>query len=117
MHRQLRMTAYLLLALGSLLGAVFLLSGFVSQLPADPTGSMIDALVASLLGNSLTRLILMDVGLAGLAFLIWLVHEANSLSMRRPWIYVALLLATPLAFVVPLFLFMREWKLKKLGWD
>lgn len=117
MHRQIRMAAYLLLALGSMLGGLILLSGVVDDLRAEPTASLVDALAGSLKGSALTRLVLLDLVLAGIAFLIWIVHEANSLSMHWRWIYVALLIATPLAFVIPLFLFMREWKLKKLGWD
>lgn len=111
------MAAYLILALVSLIAGFTLFFGLLDQLRADPPASLIDTLIESSMGNPLARAILMDAVVVGVAFLIWLLHEARSLAMRRPWIYVVLVLTTPIAFVVPLFLFMREWKLKKLGWD
>ncbi len=111
------MAAYLILALSGLLVGLFFLHGLLDQLRADPQASVIDVVVGSSTGNALAPGIVTDTVLAGFAFLIWLVHEAASLSMRRPWVYVALFFATPLGFLAPLFLFMRERKLAKLGWD
>ena len=111
------MTAYLILALSGLaVGLLFLLE-LVDQLRADPQASVIDVVLGAAIGNPLAPEIVTDTALAGLAFLIWLVHEAASLAMRRPWIYVVVFFTTPLAFAAPFFLLMREWKLAKLGWD
>ena len=110
------MTLYLVLAFAGLVGGFLSLFQLADQLNADPQASLIDV-VSSSTGSPLARGIAISAVLAGIAFLTWLVHEANSLSMRRSWIYIVLFFTTPFGFVAPLFLFMRELELARLGWD
>lgn len=52
-----------------------------------------------------------DVGIACIAFLVWLPGEARRIGMRHWWIFVALAFGIAFAFAFPLFLFLRERRL------
>jgi len=51
------------------------------------------------------------VAFAGVAFMIW---EGRRLKMKRIWFYIVVAMFTAMAFTFPLFLAMRELKLKQL---
>lgn len=56
-----------------------------------------------------------DLTVAFVAFLVWLFAEARRLGMRHAWVYFALSCVTAFAVGFPLFLFMRERKMRELG--
>ncbi len=111
------MTIYLLLALFGFIGGCYYLYEFGKQLRAEPSISVVDAVASAAFSSPLATGISMDAIFCGIGFLVWLVHEAKSLGMRRSWVYVALLFTSPLAFVFPAFLYMRERRLSALGWE
>ncbi len=117
MIRILRLYTYFLLALTGLVGGYFYLFQFHVFAANLPQLTVLEAAMDSALGNPLSKGFLLDAIHSGISFLVWLIHEAKSLSMRHRWIYVALIFTTPLAFAVPAFLFMRERRLAALGWE
>lgn len=58
--------------------------------------------------NHLTAGITWDVYLAAAAFSVWLLDDARSAGVRRPWLYVALTFGVGLGFALPLYLALRE---------
>ena len=50
----------------------------------------------------------MDVSVAAMTFLAWMLVEAGRLGMRKRWLYVILTFCVALAFAFPFFLLMRE---------
>lgn len=104
---KLKKWAYGLLALLGLVGGMYCLYRYT--LSPDCAG-----LVTVVFSHPLVAGVTLDALVVGVAFLIWLVPEARALSMRHWWIYIVLFFTTPLAFVVPLFLLMREAKLEAM---
>ena len=64
---------------------------------------------AAVTANLLTTGITWDVYLAAGAFSIWLLSDARSSGVRRPWLYVALTFSIGLAVALPLYLAIRTW--------
>ena len=117
MTRNLRLYTYFLLAPTGLVGGYFYLFQFHIFAANLPHLTVLDAVMDSALGNPLRKGFLLDAIHSGIAFLVWLIHEAKSLSMRHRWLYVVLIFTTPLAFALPAYLFMRERGLAALGWE
>jgi hypothetical protein len=55
-----------------------------------------------------------DLAIACAAFVAWMVREARRLGMRHWWIYIALIFVVAFAFACPLFLLMRERRLREV---
>ncbi|MDP3628397.1 MAG: DUF2834 domain-containing protein [Hydrogenophaga sp.] len=64
--------------------------------------------IAAVSANLLTTGITWDVYLAATAFSVWLLTDAGTAGVRRPWLYVALTFGIGLSFALPLYLFMRN---------
>lgn len=58
--------------------------------------------------NSLTTAITIDVYLCALVFSVWVISDAKRLSVKRPWLYVALCFTVGLAISLPVYLATRE---------
>lgn len=58
--------------------------------------------------NSLTSAITIDIYLSALVFSVWVVSDAQRLSIKRSWLYVALCFCVGLAISLPLYLASRE---------
>ena len=54
-----------------------------------------------------------DISVVAITFLIWLVHEARKLKMKHWWLFIPLTFLIAIAFSLPLFLFVRERKIRK----
>lgn len=54
-----------------------------------------------------------DISVVSVTFLIWMVYEARKLTMKNWWILIPLTFLVAIAFTFPLFLFLRERKLRK----
>jgi hypothetical protein len=66
------------------------------------------------LANPAVSSLTFDILIAAGAFLIWMIVESRRLGMRHWWIYIVLTFAVAFAFAFPLFLMMRERKLREL---
>ncbi len=64
--------------------------------------------------NSLTGSITTDFLIGTIPVLIWMVVEARRLGMRHTWFYVVTTFLVAFAFACPLFLLMRERKLRSI---
>ncbi len=64
--------------------------------------------LAAVSANPLTAGITWDVYLAAAAFSAWLLHDARTTGMRRPWVYIALCFGVGLAFALPLYMARRR---------
>lgn len=64
--------------------------------------------LAAVSANALTTGITWDVYLAAAAFSAWLVRDAPSAGVARPWLYVVLTFGVGLAFSLPLYLALRS---------
>ena len=53
-----------------------------------------------------------DIAVAGLVGSVWMVAEARRIGMRHAWAYVVLTFGVAFACAFPLFLFVREGKLR-----
>ena len=102
---------YGLLALSGFVGGMYCL--YLYRVSLDYAG-FFNGIVTVVFSHPLAAGITLDALIVGVAFLIWMVPEARALSMRHWWAYIVLFFTTPLAFVVPLFLMMRETKLEAL---
>jgi hypothetical protein len=58
------------------------------------------------------RSISVDLTIACTAWIVWMVREARALKMRHWWVYIVLVFAVAFAFACPLFLLMRERRLR-----
>jgi hypothetical protein len=65
---------------------------------------MLELLVA----NSISRFFVLDLVIAALVFLVFVVVEGNRVKMKFLWIYILSTLCIGLSFALPLFLFARE---------
>ena len=55
-----------------------------------------------------------DIIVVVVAFFIWSFNEAKKLGMKHWWVYVPLTFVVAIAFAMPLFLMMRERRLRQL---
>jgi hypothetical protein len=62
--------------------------------------------------NSLTGSITSDFLIGTIPVLVWMIVEARRLGMRHLWFYVATTFLVAFAFACPLFLLVRETKLR-----
>ena len=108
LHRQWAYGA--LAALGLVLPWYFNLQ-FMAANEAGDLRAFVTACFANPAAGSLT----MDATVASVAFVAWLLVEAKRLSMRRSWAYVVLIPTVAFAFAFPLFLLMRERRLRVLS--
>ncbi len=56
-----------------------------------------------------------DIAIAAITFLIWMILEGRRLQMKRLWVYAVLTFLVAFAFSFPLFLYFRERKLQELN--
>ena len=91
----------------SVLGAIGLISVGVSAANVDG-GSFLDDVFA----NAATTTIALDLVVLGVAVVVWVVVEARRLGMKRPWLWAVLSVPLPGAFLVPVFLVLRERRLR-----
>jgi hypothetical protein len=54
-----------------------------------------------------------DISVVSITFLIWMVYEARKLKMKHWWLLIPLTFLIAIAFSFPLFLFLRERKIRK----
>jgi len=59
-----------------------------------------------------SRSITVDILIASIAWMAFMVTEARRLGMRHWWIYIVLTFGVAFAFACPLFFFMRERRLR-----
>ncbi len=64
--------------------------------------------------NSLTSSITTDFLIGTIPVLVWMIVEARRLGMRHTWFYVVTTFLVAFAFSCPLFLLMREVRLRSL---
>lgn len=62
--------------------------------------------------NAATTTIALDLVVLGVAIVVWVVVEARRLGMKRPWLWAVLSVPLPGAFLVPVFLVLRERRLR-----
>ena len=105
--------AFATLSLGGLAGSLTLIREFSTQ-PMYAGQDFLACLLDLARGHPVVAAVSLDAVVAGVAILIWMIPEAYRLTMRW-WLYPALVVTTPLAFAVPLFLFMRERRLDQLA--
>lgn len=95
-----RATTYLVLAVAGLIGTwTFNVLAIVAH--RDYVGDWVGS------GPAVTSLTI-DVLVAAVAAIVFMVIESRRLGMRRVWIYIILIPLVALAFAFPLFLAMRE---------
>ncbi|MBO9524121.1 MAG: DUF2834 domain-containing protein [Nocardioidaceae bacterium] len=68
--------------------------------------------LADVFASPASTTIALDLLVLGVAVVVWVVVEAHRLGMRRPWLWAVLAVPLPGAFVVPLFLLLRERRLR-----
>ena len=69
--------------------------------------------LAGVFANPASSSIGVDILVGATAFNVWMVGEARRLRMKHVWLYIALTFVIAFAFACPLFLFMRERKLRE----
>lgn len=79
------------------------------------TGFAFDALefIRQGFANNASSSLAADIGVAFLAFVVFVVAESRRLGMRHGWLYILLGLGVATAFAFPLFLGMRERQLAR----
>jgi len=87
----------------SVLAAIGLLSVGIAAVNVNGS-SFLDDLFA----NAATTTIAVDLLILGVAVVVWVVVEAHRLGMKRPWLWAVLAVPLPGAFLVPVFLVLRE---------
>ena len=73
--------------------------------------------IAGGFANAAASSLTIDLSIIVVAFIIWMVSESIKLGMRYWWVYLVLTGLVAAAFSFPLFLFMRERKLRWLEQD
>ncbi|MCW2754172.1 MAG: hypothetical protein JWQ32_1583 [Marmoricola sp.] len=58
--------------------------------------------------NPATTTVTLDLLVLGISVVVFVVVEASRLGMRRPWLWAVLSVPLPGAFLVPVFLVLRE---------
>ena len=102
-----RQIIYLLLAIIGLLGTWYFNLQFFITAEEPSLSSFIDQT-----GNTYPALsINIDIAVASITFLIWMIFEGIRVNMKHLWVYVILTFLVAFAFSFPLFLYFRERKL------
>lgn len=86
---------------------------FNLQFFADPPAGM--GFVEALWVNAATSSFTVDLTVACLAFLVWMFAESRRLGMRYAWAYFFLTFLVAFACAFPLFLLMRERRMRELA--
>jgi hypothetical protein len=76
-------------------------------------GDLLDFMRAGF-ANPAVASVTVDIIVASVTFLIWMVMEARRLRMRHWWIYIVLTFSVAFACAFPLFLMMRQRRLRQL---
>ena len=76
-------------------------------------GNLTDFLRAGF-ANPAVASVTVDIIIASVVFLIWMVMEARRLRMRHWWVYIILTFSVAFACAFPLFLMMRQRRLRQL---
>ena len=97
----------------ALLGAVLPWYFNLRFMEAHPGAFELGAFLAGGFANPAASSLSSDLLIGATAFLVWMVVEARRLGMRHWWIYLVLTNLVAFAFAAPLFLFMRERKLRE----
>lgn len=63
-------------------------------------------------GSAVDWVLSADLSLVAIAAVVFMISEARRLGMKRVWIYILLSGVTAMAFTFPLFLAMRERRLR-----
>jgi predicted permease len=71
--------------------------------------------LAGVFANPASSSIGVDILVAATAFNVWMIGEARRLQMKRAWAYVVLTFLVSFACACPLFLLMRERRLRELA--
>jgi hypothetical protein len=85
--------------------------GAVGTAAAQVHGSFL----ADVFADPATTVVTLDLLVLGVAVVLWMVVEAHRLGMRRPWLWAVLAVPLPGAFLVPVFLVLRERRLSASG--
>ena len=101
---------YAVLAVAGALGPWF----FNLQL-ASSGGLGLSSFLAGVFANPASSSIGVDILVAATAFNVWMIGEARRLGMKHAWIYVVITFLVAFACACPLFLLMRERKLRELA--
>jgi hypothetical protein len=64
--------------------------------------------------NPASSSIMADISIACCTFLIWMIFEAQRLRMRHWWVFILLTFCIAFAFAFPLFLMVRDRKLREM---
>lgn len=104
-----RETVFGVLALLGLIGTWYFNLQFMSE--SGGTFSAVDFVRAGY-ANSASSSLGNDLLVGTLAFLVWSFAEARRLGMRHWWIYLVLTFGVAFAFAFPLFLLLRERRLR-----
>ena len=99
-------SAYLVLAFLGLVVPWFFNLRFLQQ------GTFWDFLAATCVNDAACS-ISADVLIAAVAGCIWMLSEAKRQGMRHPWLWVLLTFFVAFAFAFPLFLFVRERRIRR----
>ncbi|XBB67913.1 DUF2834 domain-containing protein [Nocardioides sp. WV_118_6] len=83
--------------------------GAVGALAVQVDGT---ALLSDAFATPASTMLTIDLLVLGVSVVVWTVVEARRLGLRRPWVWAALAIPLPGAFVVPLFLLVRERRLR-----
>lgn len=70
--------------------------------------------IAASSSNAASQSLSWDLAIACLAGLLWIFFESKRLGMRFFWVYIILAFSVAYAFAFPLFLFVRQGKLKAI---
>ena len=85
------------------------------QLMSAGGGFSVSEFVAGGFANPAAASLTVDLLVGSTAVTIWMVAEARRLEMKHWWIYLALIPTVAFAFACPLFLLMRERRLRAPG--
>lgn len=97
--------AYLLIAVLGLVGTWYFNLLWFLTVDSPP--------LSETMASPLVRSIVIDLWVVLLTFLVWLIPEARRLKIRHWWVIVVLRIFV--AFAYPLFMFLRERKLRQLA--
>ena len=101
--RGLEVTYFVIAGLGLIITAVFNVQGTVQGL-GNP--------LAIWFANATASSLAVDLLIVASAASIFIIIEGKRLEMKRPWLYVAVSFAKAVAFAFPLFLAMRERRIR-----
>ncbi len=73
---------------------------------------VVSGFLAAGFANPASSSMTVDLLIACTVFVVWMLREARRLGMRHAWLYFVLTFAVAFAFSYPLFLFMRERRMR-----